>query len=166
MTLNEKEQIQEKEEQKTNPWMWVAIFSSSILILWMVFGRNPPQIHAGWFILAGFCFVTYLYYKAWLLSKQVPSLPEMVDIIAKEELKHGCYLTKHPLNVLGEPIGQDFFAIKFLDMNRTYLMYNKIFMGRSIKDIYELQVDSDKSSIAKALLDKGVTKHNVFELES
>ena len=77
--------------------------------------------------------------------------------IKAEEIKRGLYLDDSPINVYGEPLGADLFGIRFLDICTTYIIFRNIYIGRSFKDIPELQSENEKLTIMRTLAERGVT---------
>lgn len=148
--------IEENQVEKKNYWMYGVVALSVILILFII-GKNQPIIDIAWFGLAFVLYAFYLAYKYYILKIKVPRFSEMVKIVKDEESKRNFYVDDHPDNVIGEPAGQDYFYIRFITERITYILYRNNLVGRSVKDIPELQQDNDRMTLMRTLAEKGVT---------
>ena len=123
----------------------------------LLLGEKTPKFNLGWVALILALYFFYLGYHYYILRLKTPSFPEMIKIIKAEEVKRGLYLDDSPINVYGEPLGADLFGIRFLDICTTYIIFRNIYIGRSFKDIPELQSENEKLTIMKTLAERGVT---------
>lgn len=103
-------------------------------------------------------YLFYLGYKYYLLAIKVPSLNTMLKIIRKEETKRGVHIDDAPDNIFAEPLGVDLFAVRLVNDGVTYILSRNVLVGKSIKEISELQHDNERLTIQKILAQKGVTE--------
>lgn len=117
-----------------------------------------PVIDFKWIIFAVVIYIGYLAYCKWLQEQKQPSFKKMIAISKEYALGRGKFLDDSLENVWCEPLGEDYFAIRFVEERFTFIIYKNILIGKSTKEIHELQDDNDKSSLKKILAQKGVTE--------
>lgn len=146
-----------KEQNVSKYWKYVSIILGVVLLLlWL--GGKFPVIEFKWIIVLGLGFLVYQIYMQYLLEKKQPSFERMVEIAKERARKDGTFLNDSYKNVFCEPLGNDYFALRFVSDQVTFLIYKNILMGISTKEIHELQEDNDKSSVRKILAEKGITE--------
>lgn len=150
------DQGQVKSKEK-NYWMYGTIVLAIVVIL-LLLGKDNPTIDFKWIVIGLALYLIYLGYKYYILKIKTPTLAEMIKIIRKEESKRGVFLDDHHNNIIGEPGGKDLFYVKTIKEGITYIIYKNTLVGRSVKDIPELQDDNERNAIQRILAEKGITE--------
>lgn len=143
------------ETTRINWYKWGFIVAAALLI-GILFGKKDATVSYVPFLATGGVILAIYFYSEWLKAQKNPSFDKLAKESARLAKKEGVFLLTSPFNVVGQPIGKDLIAVRFLMENLTFLFFEGRYVGNTKQSLGEIIDQNQRSDTLRILAQKGL----------